>query len=58
LATSDKNLQLRAMMAGVEAKPLEQVRCEANERDRCWHAAYSEQMAALAIERAAWSHAQ
>ena len=57
LATSDKNLQLRAMMAGVEAKPLEQVRSEAKERDRCWHAAYSGQLAELAIQRAGWSHA-
>ena len=57
LATSDRNLQVRAMMAGVEAKPLHQIRQEAEARDRCWRAAYCDQLASNALESASWSHA-
>lgn len=56
LATSDRNLQLRAMMAGVEAKPLMQIRQEAMDRDKCWRAAYCNQLASNALESACWSH--
>jgi len=54
LATSDRNLQLRAMMAGVEAKPLEQIRAEAVARDRCWRLAYSNILPTQAVDSGTW----
>ena len=40
LATRDKNLQLRAKMADVDAAPLDAVRARAEARDAAWLRAY------------------
>ena len=53
VATSDRNATVRAVAAGVEAMPLEQLRAQAAERDRAWRAAYCQSAASTAVERAA-----
>ena len=52
VATRDRNAIVRAAAAGLEAMPLEQLRREAEERDRAWCAAYCQNAASSALERA------
>ena len=40
---------------GVEARSLDQIRIEAEARERCWRDAYSTQLAAHALEVGSWS---
>lgn len=55
LATSDNNCALVAAGVGLDARPLEQIRRQAHERDAVWRAAYFQQRAADALGAASWA---
>ena len=55
LATSDRNLALRACAAGLEAMPLARARAVAEARDAAWRAAYCNHAGQQALEAAAWA---
>ena len=56
LATSDRNLRLRAAAEAVDAMPLADVRRQAQARHEAWRAAYAQKTAEDAIAAARWSN--
>ena len=55
VATCDNNLAVRAASVGVEARPLAEVRVQAQQRTDAWRAAYRQQRASDALEGASWA---
>ena len=53
VVTSDRNAIVRACASHLEAMPLAQLRAVAEERDAAWRAAYCQDAATTALERAA-----